>query len=77
MPRVDVHSLVGLTTALGRSPVGPSLVQVVKLPESQGGVPRDKPLTVLVNGGTASVSEILTGALRDNRGALIGELAVG
>lgn len=47
-------------------------------PVQKGGMARDVPLAVLINGGTASAAEIIAGALQDHeRGPLIGERTFG
>jgi carboxyl-terminal processing protease len=51
---------------------------ITPVPVLPGGVATDIPLAVLVNGGSASDSEIVAGALRDNhRALLIGETTLG
>jgi carboxyl-terminal processing protease len=47
-------------------------------PASRGGLALDIPLVVLIDGGTASASEIVAGAIQDtNRGILIGTKTLG
>jgi carboxyl-terminal processing protease len=51
---------------------------MVEHPARRGGVALDIPIVVLVNGGSASASEIFAGAIKDTgRGTLIGETAFG
>ena len=48
------------------------------VPVKSGGQATEIPMTVLVNGGTASGAEIMAGALRDaHRGSLVGETTFG
>jgi len=52
--------------------------QVTAVPVKPGGHATDLPVTVLINGGTASSAEIFAGALQDyRRGKLIGTKTVG
>ena len=45
---------------------------------STGGIAQGMPLVVLINGGTASASEVVSGAIRDyNLGTLVGETSFG
>lgn len=51
---------------------------MIEHPANRGGVALDIPIVVLVNGGSASASEIFAGAIKDTgRGTLIGETTFG
>ncbi len=52
--------------------------KISPVPVEKGGIAPDIPLTVLVNAGTASASEIMAGALLDNhRAPLVGTTTFG
>jgi carboxyl-terminal processing protease len=52
--------------------------KITPVPVQSGGIAPDVPLAVLINGGTASASEIVAGALKDAlRATLVGETTFG
>lgn len=84
--RNNPGGLLDVAIEVGSQFVGEGSILVEKLKDGQdrhyparrGGLATDIPLVVLVNGGTASASEIVAGAIQDtSRGILIGEKTFG
>ncbi len=84
--RNNPGGLLDVAVEVGSQFVGEGSILVEKLndgqdrdyPARRGGLATDIPLVVLVNGGTASASEIVAGAIQDtSRGILIGEKTFG
>jgi carboxyl-terminal processing protease len=84
--RDNPGGFLNVAVDIGSQFVGEGSILVEKLkggqerdyPAQEGGLATDVPLVVLVNGGTASASEIVAGAVQDSgRGILIGEQTLG
>lgn len=84
--RDNPGGFLNVSVEIGSQFVGEGSILVEKLKDDQhrdypaqsGGLATDIPLVVLVNGGTASASEIVAGAIQDaGRGTLIGEQTLG
>lgn len=84
--RDNPGGFLNVSVEIGSQFVGEGSILVEKLKDGQhrdypaqsGGLATDIPLVVLVNGGTASASEIVAGAIQDaGRGILIGEQTLG
>lgn len=65
---VDVASMF-ISGGLVMTSTGPD--EFLEYPASEGGLATEQQLVVIVNRGTASAAEILAGALRDRRGAVV------
>jgi carboxyl-terminal processing protease len=84
--RDNPGGFLDVAVEIGSQFVGEGSILVERLKEGEdrdypaqgGGLATDIPLVVLVNGGTASASEIVAGAVQDSgRGILIGEQTLG
>ena len=84
--RDNPGGFLNVSVEIGSQFVGEGSILVEKLKDGQhrdypaqsGGLGTDIPLVVLVNGGSASASEIVAGAIQDaGRGILIGEQTLG
>ena len=84
--RDNPGGFLNVSVEIGSQFVGEGSILIEELKDDQekdypaqaGGLATDIPLVVLVNGGTASASEIVAGAIQDaGRGILVGEQTLG